>query len=66
MEKKKALLKTSLMKQMIKRILKSSRGRKKNGNISSYDTDREETNTPQKIREANESEAIRQRAEKSK
>jgi len=54
------------MKQMIKRILKSSRGRKKNGNISSYDTDREETNTPQKIREANESEAIRQRAEKSK
>ncbi len=35
-------------------------------NSSSYDTTRTETNTPQKVREAEEPEAIRQRLEQAK
>jgi hypothetical protein len=34
--------------------------------VSSYDTTRAETNTPQKVREGEEPEAIRQRLEKAK
>ena len=52
------------MNQKIKRSLK--KGKPRIEKMSSYDTSREETSTPQKIREGNEPEAIRQRAEKSK
>ena len=45
-------------------LKKDTKARKEK--MSSYDTNREETSTPQKIREGNEPEAIRQRSEKSK
>ena len=54
------------MKQKRKRILKNENANRIPEKLSSYDTTREETNTPQKIREGNEPEAIRQRSEKSK
>ena len=54
------------MNRRIKRSLKNEEAKPKNDKPSSYDTTREETSTPQKIREGNEPEAIRQRLEKSK
>jgi hypothetical protein len=54
------------MNRKIKRVLRKEEARPKNGKTTSYDTSREETSTPQKIREGNEPEAIRQRAAKSK
>jgi hypothetical protein len=55
-----------LMKIRTKRSLKIERPKFSKEKISSYDTTREETSTPQKIREGDEPEAIRQRLEKSK
>ncbi|HEV8513778.1 MAG TPA: hypothetical protein VGQ59_10895 [Cyclobacteriaceae bacterium] len=49
-----------------KKPLKNERSNHIKEKISSYDTTKEETSTPQKIREGNEPEAIRQRLEKSK
>jgi len=54
------------MKTKTKRSLKSERPKPKKEKVSSYDTTREETSTPQKVREGNEPEAVRQREEKSK
>ena len=56
------------MKTKIKKSLKSDRpkAKREKDKVSSYDTTREETSTPQKVREGNEPEAIRQRVEKSK
>ena len=54
------------MKARAKKFLKIERPKHTKEKISSYDTTKEETSTPQKIREGNEPEAIRQRLEKSK
>jgi hypothetical protein len=54
------------MKTKTKKPLNGERPKPKKEKVSSYDTNREETSTPQKVREGNEPEAIRQRAEKSK
>ena len=53
------------MKQKNKRTLRKE-AKPRVEKLSSYDTSREETSTPQKIREGNEPEAIRQRLEKLK
>jgi hypothetical protein len=54
------------MKTKTKRSLKSEKPKPKKEKVTSYDTTKEETSTPQKVREGNEPEAIRQRLEKSK
>jgi hypothetical protein len=54
------------MRRRIRRILKGNYLKHEKENPSSYDTTRDEINTPQKVREANEPEAVRQRLEKSK
>ena len=50
------------MKKKIKRLVKKVEAKPEQDSMSSYDTTREETSTPQKIREGNEPEAIRLRA----
>lgn len=54
------------MKRRIRRVLKKENTNRKIERLSSYNTARDETSTPQKIREGNEPEAIRQRSEKLK